>query len=45
MYYVCEKHYKPIIVSKYYIASGLSWVPRLTLLELWTTGTYNELLE
>ena len=31
MYYLCEKYYKPNIVQ-YYIASCVSWVPRLTLL-------------
>ena len=33
MYYLCEKYYKPITVQ-YYIADGVSWVPRLTLLDL-----------
>ena len=33
MYYLCVKHYKPIIVQ-YYIADCLSWVPRLTLWNL-----------
>ena len=35
MYYLCEKYYKPIIVQ-YYIADCVSWVPRLTLLDLRT---------
>ena len=38
MYYLCEKYYKPITVQ-YYIADCVSWVPRLTLLDLrknWT---------
>ena len=33
MYYLCEKYFKPIIV-KYYIANCVSWVPKLTLLDL-----------
>ena len=39
MYYLCEKYYKPIIVQ-YYIANCVSWVPRLTLLDLQTNWTY-----
>ena len=39
MYYLCEKHYKPIAVQ-YYIANCVSWVPRLTLLDL--TNTLSE---
>ena len=35
MYYLCEKYYKPIIV-KYYIVICISWVLRLTLLNLQT---------
>ena len=37
MCYVSEKHYKPITVQ-YYTADSISWVPRLTLLDLqnWT---------
>ena len=38
-YYVCEKHYKPITVQ-YYIADCVIWVPRLTLLDLQTSWTY-----
>ena len=38
MYYLCEKYYKFIIVQ-YYIAICVSWVPRLTLLDLQTNGT------
>ena len=34
IHYFCEKYYKPITVW-YYIASCVSWVPRLTLLDLW----------
>ena len=33
MYYFCEKYYKPITVQ-YYITKGVSWLPRLTLLDL-----------
>ena len=33
MYYLCEKYYKPITVQ-YYIADCVSWVLRLTLLNL-----------
>ena len=33
MYYLCKKYYKPITVQ-YYIADYVSWVPRLTLLDL-----------
>ena len=43
MYYLCEKYYKPITVQ-YYIADCVSWVPRLTLLDL-RTGFMNTLLE
>ena len=32
-YYLCEKYYTPITVQ-YYIADCVSWVPRLTLLDL-----------
>ena len=39
MYYLCEKYYKPITVQ-YYIADCVSWVPRLTLLDLGTNRTY-----
>ena len=39
MYYLCEKYYKPITVQ-YYIVSCVSWVPRLTLLDLRTNWTY-----
>ena len=35
MYYLCENYYKPITVQ-YYIADCVSWVPRLTLLDLQT---------
>ena len=30
---LCEKYYKPVIVQ-YYVADRVSWVPRLTLLDL-----------
>ena len=32
-YVLCENYYKPITVQ-YYLADGVSWVPRLTLLDL-----------
>ena len=35
MYYSCEKYYKPITVQ-YHITYCISWVPKLTLLDLWT---------
>ena len=38
MYYLCEKYYTPVTVQ-YYLADGVSWVPRLTLLELRTHWT------
>ena len=38
MYYLREKYYKPVIVE-YYIADCVSWVPRLTLLDLQTNWT------
>ena len=34
------KYYKPI-TAQYYIANGVSWVPRLTLLDLRTDWTLN----
>ena len=43
MYYLCEKYYKPLTVQ-YYIADCVSWVPRLTLLDL-QTRLMNTLLE
>ena len=33
MYYLCEKYCK-LITVQYYIADCVSWVPRLTLLDL-----------
>ena len=33
MYYLCEKYYKPFTVQ-YYIANCVSWISRLTLLDL-----------
>ena len=33
MYYLCENYYKSIVVQ-YHIADCISWVPRLTLLDL-----------
>ena len=38
MHYLCEKYYKPITVQ-YYMADCVSWVPRLTLLDLRTNWT------
>ena len=43
MYYLCEKYYKPI-TAQYYIADCVSWVPRLTLLDLRTNWTYECIL-
>ena len=37
------KYHKPITVQ-YYIADGVSWVPRLTLLDLRTNWTYKHAL-
>ena len=42
MYYLCEKYYKPITVQ-YYIADCVSWVPRLTLLDLQTSWAYKRI--
>ena len=36
MYNLYEKYYKPTIVW-YYIANCVSWVPKLTLLDLGTS--------
>ena len=44
MYYLCEKYYKYITVQ-YYIADCVSWVPRLTLLDLRTNWTYERALQ
>ena len=33
IFYLCEKYYKPITVL-YCVADFVSWVPRLTLLDL-----------
>ena len=44
MYYLCEKYYKPITVQ-YYIADCVSWVPRLTLLDLGTNWIYERALK
>ena len=43
MYYLCEKYFKPITVQ-YYIADCVSWVPRLTLLDLKTNWTHERAL-
>ena len=42
MYYLCEK-YKPVTVQ-HYISDCVSWVPRLTLLNLQTNWTYEHTL-
>ena len=39
MYYLCEQYYKPFMVQ-WYIDNRVSWVPRLTLLDLQTNWTY-----
>ena len=44
MYYLCEKYYKPIKVQ-YFIVNWVSWVPRLTVLDLEQIGLTNALLE
>ena len=38
MYYLCEEYYKPMVVQ-YHVADCVSWVPRLTLLDLRTNWT------
>ena len=43
MYYLYEKYYKPITVQ-YYIANCVSWVPKLTLLDLRTNWIYEHAL-
>ena len=43
MYYLCEKYCKPITVQ-YCIAECVSWVPRLTLLDLRTNWIYERIL-
>ena len=43
MYYLSEKYYKHIRVQ-YYIADCVSWIPRLTLLDLRTNWTYERAL-
>ena len=44
MYYLCETDYKPITVQ-YYIANCVSWVPKLTSLDLRINWTYDMLSE
>ena len=39
MYYLWGKYYKSSTVQ-YYIANRASWVPRLTVLDLWTNWPY-----
>ena len=43
LYVLCEKYYKPITVQ-YYIANCVSWVPRVSLLDLRTNWTYERAL-
>ena len=43
MYHLCEKYYKPIIVQ-YHIANCISWLRRLTSLDLRTNWTYECIL-
>ena len=38
MYYMCEKYCTPITVQ-YHIAGCVTWVPRVTLLDLQTNWT------
>ena len=42
-YYLCEKHYNPI-VAQYYVVDCVSWIPRLTLLDFQTNWTYEHAL-
>ena len=42
-YYLCEKHYKPVIVQDY-TTNRVSWLPRLTLLDLGTNWIYERIL-
>ena len=43
MYYLCEKYYEAFIVQ-YCVADCVSWVPRLTLLDLQINWTYERAL-
>ena len=43
MYCFCEKYSKPITLQ-YYVADCVSWVPRLTLLDLQMNWTYEHTL-
>ena len=43
MSYLCEKYHKPIS-AQYYIGDCVSWVPRLTLLDLRTNWSYEHAL-
>ena len=43
VYYFCDRYYKPIILQ-YYITNCVSWVPRLTWLNL-QVGLTNTLSE
>ena len=43
MYCLCEKYYNPITIQ-HYIADCVSWVPRLTLLDLGTNWNFEQAL-
>ena len=43
MYYLCLTFYKAVTVQ-YCITDYISWVPRLTLLDLGTNWTYKHVL-
>ena len=44
MYYLCEMYYK-LITVQYYTVNCVSWVPRLTLLNLQTHWAYEHTLK
>ena len=39
LHVLCEKYYKPITVVQCYLADHVTWVPRLTMLDLWPNST------
>ena len=41
LYYLCERNYK-LIMIQHYIANCVSWLTRLTLLDLWTDCAYEQ---
>lgn len=43
IYCLCEKYYK-LTTVEYYMANCVSWVPRLTLLDLQTNWIYEPVL-